>query len=155
MTGSESVHHLGDALRWALDASSDPSMASADWLAMDIDHDRPSAVRLLTDPHVSLEDLERAKHAYKTMRVVGETTADRRLGARLYAASIAAALAFHGTRISGQSDAALRRAFTALAEDPTMQQPLRDVAARAIESLGDRARPRRRTARDSDHDDRT
>ena len=38
-----------EALRWALDASHDPSMASADWLAMDIDPSRASAYALLTD----------------------------------------------------------------------------------------------------------
>ena len=123
---------LREALQWALDTSADPSMASADWLAMDIDESRPSAVALLTDPAVSLSQLRKAKSVYKTMRMVGETPADRRLGARLYAAAIAAALARHGRRISRQSDAALRRAFQALLEDEDIPAALREMAGKAL-----------------------
>ena len=123
---------LSDALRWALDSSADPSMASADWLAMDIDHSRPSAVALLTDPGVSLSQLRKAKSVYKTMRVVGETAADRRLGARLYAAAIAAALIRHGRRISRQSDAALRRAFKSVMDDESVPEALREMTGKAL-----------------------
>ncbi|MHC4142981.1 MAG: hypothetical protein ACYSUF_14335, partial [Planctomycetota bacterium] len=79
---------LSDALRSAVEAAVDPAMAAADWLARDIDPNQHSAVDLLTDPEVSLETLKKAKDVYKTMRILGETAADRRLAARLYAASI-------------------------------------------------------------------
>lgn len=123
---------MSDALRWALDSSADPAMASADWLAMDIDQSRPSAVALLTDPGVSLSQLRNAKSVYKTMRVVGETAADRRLGARLYAAAIAAALIRHGRRISRQSDAALRRAFKSVMDDESVPEALREMTGKAL-----------------------
>jgi hypothetical protein len=123
---------LSDALRWALDSAADPSMASADWLAMDIDPTRRSAVALLTDAGVSLSQLRKAKSVYKTMRIVGETAADRRLGAQLYAAAIAAALVRHGRRISRQSDAALRRAFRSVMDDETAPDVLREMAGKAL-----------------------
>ena len=123
---------LGEALRWAINSSMDPAMASADWLAMDINGSRDSAVALLTDPSVSIDQLNKAKSAYKTMRIVGETSADRRLGARLYAAAIAAGLVWHGQRISTQSDAAMRRAFQGLLDDTSMVPRLRDLAGQAL-----------------------
>ncbi len=126
---------LGDAFRWALEATLDPALAAADWLAHEIDADHQTAVGLLTDPSISLEKLAAAKAAYKTMRIVGETAADRRLGAKLYAAAIAAALAHHQQRISRQSDAAVRRAVEALVDDATVAQPLRTVAGAALCAL--------------------
>jgi hypothetical protein len=123
---------LSDAMRWALDSAADPSMASADWLAMDIDPSQRSAVSLLTDARVSLSQLRKAKSVYKTMRLVGETAADRRVGARLYAAAIAAALVRHGRRISRQSDATLRRAFREVMDDESVPQTLREMAGKAL-----------------------
>ena len=132
---------LGDALRWAIDSSMDPAMASADWLAMDISGARDSAVALLTDSSVTIAQLRKAKNAYKTMRIVGETSADRRLGARLYAAAIAAGLVLHGHRISEQSDAALGRAFQSLLDDVDMVQGLRDLAGQALCLITGRSAP--------------
>ena len=123
---------IGEALRWALDASTDPAMASADWLAMDIDRSCSSAVAMLADASVSLSNLRKAKDAFKTMRVVGETSADRRLAARLYAASLAAALTRYGKRISRQSDQAMQRAFQSLLDDSKMPDELRDMAGKAL-----------------------
>ena len=123
---------IGEALRWALDASTDPAMASADWLAMDIDRSCSSAVTMLTDASVSLSNLRKAKDAFKTMRIVGETSADRRLAARLYAASLAAALTRYGKRISRQSDQAMQRAFQSLLDDSKMPNKLRDMAGKAL-----------------------
>jgi len=133
----ETTRQLGDTLRWALDLSADPATASADWLAADIDPQRESAVALLTDAGVPLTHLRRAKSAFKTMRIVGETGADRRMGARLYAAAIAAALVWHGKRISRQSDAALRRAFASLLDDHAMPEPLRALAGKALCTLNE------------------
>ena len=123
---------LDDALRWALDQSSDPAMASADWLAMDIDESHVSSTSLLNDSCVTLLQLRNANIAYKTMTIVGETSSDRRLGARLYAASIAAGLVWHGKRISRQSDEAIRRAFTGLLDDENMSEALRTLAGKAL-----------------------
>lgn len=126
---------LSDAIRWALAETQDSAMASADWLAADLDSSRPSAVALITGKDVTLQTLERAKRAYKTMRIVGETTADRRLAARLYAATIAAALVHHRTLISEQTDEALNRAFASLRDDVRMPGPLRELGRRAVGAL--------------------
>jgi len=119
---------LSDVLRSAREVSADPAMAAADWLAHDIDPQRSSAVKLLTDADVSLENLRKAKDVYKTMRILGESSTDRRVAARLYAAAIGAGLVHHGKRISRQSDAALTRALEALRADMDMPQPLRRLA---------------------------
>ena len=123
-----SREHLSDVFRSAVEASADPAMASANWLARDIDPDYNSVVELLTDSAVSLENLRKAKDVYKTMRILGESSADRRIAARLYAASIGAALVHHDHRISRQSDSALRRGLQSLQTDMRMPQPLRRLA---------------------------
>ena len=110
-------------------------MAAANWLARDIAPEHEGAVDLLLSSGVSVDQLVQAKDAFKTLRIVGETSEDRRLGARPYAASIAAALVHHGTRISRQSDAALRRALGALADDRGMPQALRTLAGNALSRL--------------------
>ena len=133
--------HLGEALRSALEATANPAMAAADWLARDIDPARPTAVAMLTDPAVPLDHLQAAKSAYKTMRIVGETGADRRVGARLYAGAIAAALVHHNRRISRQSDRALRRGLQSLLGDSLMPQSLRDLAASALGMIDGRDSP--------------
>ncbi len=123
---------LSDVLRSAVEASVDPAMAAADWLARDIDPTQNSAIGLLTDPDVDAHTLAKAKDVYKTMRILGETSADRRLAARLYAAAIAAALVRHGQRISRQSKAALKRALQTLHEDAEAPEPLRHLAGAAL-----------------------
>ena len=130
--------HLNEALRSALEANANPAMAAADWLARDVDPTHTSAVSLLTDPDVSLANLNSAKSAYKTMRIVGETSADRQVGAHLYAATIAAALVHHRRRISRQSNNALRRGLQSLVADGRIPESLRELAARALTRIGDR-----------------
>ena len=127
--------HISDALRSALEVAGDPSLAVADWLARDIDPTQPSAVALLTDPDVSLENLRKAKSVFKTMRILGETSADRRLAARLYAAAIAAALARYNQRVSRQSNEALLRGLRSLLEDDQMPDRLRKLAGSALGAL--------------------
>ncbi|MCH7603258.1 MAG: hypothetical protein IIB54_10860 [Planctomycetes bacterium] len=107
----------------------------ADWIASVIDPQRPSATHLLTDPEVPLHRLEQAKDLYKLMRVYGESATLRRVGLRLYAASIAAALVHHGQRISEQSDAALSRGLHFLLEDNEMPASLRVLVVEALEKL--------------------
>ena len=84
---------------------------------------------------VRLDALRRAKDAFKTMRIVGETARDRSTGARLYAAALAVALVRYRTRISRQSYAAMRRAFQGLLDDAEMPGPLRDLAGDALRVL--------------------
>ena len=107
----------------------------ADWIAGVIDPQRPSATHLLTDREVPLHHLEQAKVLYKLMRVYGESSSLRRVGLRLYAASIAAALVHHGQRISEQSDTALSRGLHFLLEDLEMPAALRVLVVEALEKL--------------------
>ncbi len=123
-----SRQQLSKVFRSAIEASADPAMAAADWLASDIDPARSTVAELLTDPNISLDNLRKAKDVYKTMRILGETSMDRRIAANLYAAAIGAALLYHGERISRQSDDALHRVLESLRTDPKMPQPLRDLA---------------------------
>lgn len=121
-----------DAMRWAMDVGSDAAMASVNWLAADIDPKRPTAESLLVDTDVSVKNLLAAKRAYKTLRMVGETSDERQLGARWYAATIAAGMIHRDTLITSQSDAALDRAFSSLVDDPTMPPMVRELVVRAL-----------------------
>lgn len=123
---------LSEALRSALDATHDPAVAAVDWLCQDIDPTRPTAEALLTDPRTPLETLQAAKSAFKTMRMVGETASDRRLAARMYLASIAAALVRHNARISRQSDRALVRHLQQLHDEEEMPEKIRGLAGLAL-----------------------
>ncbi len=127
---------ISDAFRSAIEASLDPAMAAANWLARDIDPSRTTVVELLVDPTVPIEQLRKAKDAFKTMRIVGETATDRHLAAQLYAAAIGAALVYHNRRISRQSTRALRRGLTWLQEDMEIPEPLRSLARSALSVLG-------------------
>ena len=139
--GQPHVEGLSRALRWAMDTATDPALASADWLAADIGGEGETASGLLTNPQVPLVQLRQAKSAFKTMRIVGETSADRRVGARLYAATIAAALVRHDCRISSQSDEAVQRGLSGLAAETSLPESLRALAGLAICHLGQRGRP--------------
>jgi len=133
--GEASSDQSMDAILWAIDDACDASMASADWLARDIDPNAQSAVRMLTSPDTSIDRLKQAKAAYKTMRIVGETPKDRRVGARMYLASIAAALLFHDTRITTQSSDAIRRSLQKMQKDESTDFKLRELAERALHRL--------------------
>ena len=87
------------------------------------------------DIATTLEQLEQTKNVFKTMRMIGETAEERRLAARLYAASIAAAIVHHDARISRQSDQALHRALSRLAGDVGCPDPLRPLIRRALRTL--------------------
>ena len=128
----EDADPLKQALQWALDSLHQPAMAAADWLARDIDPSHPSAAALLSDPKITLAQVRQAKAVFKTMRIVGEKSADRRVGARMYAAAIAAGLVRHGRKITTQSDAALKRGFQGLLDDRRMPLPLRDLSGMAL-----------------------
>ncbi len=124
--------HMSDILNWALDSIHEPAVAAADWLARDIDPDQPTATALLSDPTITLAMVKQAKSVFKTMRIVGEKSADRRIGARMYAAAIAAGLVRHRTLVSRQSGEALVRGFQGLLDDHRMPSQLRDLAGMAL-----------------------
>ena len=126
---------LVHALRWALESSTDPSMAAADWLVRDINPRHVSAVEFLTDSEVSTAELTDAKDVFKTMRILGETSSDRRLGARMYAAAIASGLVHHQAKISRQSNAAIERALKGLADDRSLPESLRSLGSAALNIL--------------------
>jgi hypothetical protein len=126
---------LSDALRWALDAMHYPAMTSADWLARDIDPEQPTAAAFLTNPDLTLGQIKQAKSVFKTLRIVGETSAERRIGARMYAAAIAAGIVRFNCRVSRQSDRAVKRGLTSLLDDRGMPMPLRDLAGSALNIL--------------------
>ena len=126
---------LGEALRWALELTNNPSTAAADWLARDLDPTKATAVELLSDGNISLDTLKKAKNAFKTMRIVGEHAADRRLGGRMYLASIAAGVVDHSARISSQSDGALLKALKEFIRDDGMPEQLRELADLAYLSI--------------------
>ena len=128
---------LSDALRWALEAMQSPAMASADWLAMDIDPHAPSAAALLANPSITIDQVRKAKSVFKTMRIVGETSADRRIGARMYAAAIAAGIVRHGIRVSRQSDRAVSKGLQGLLDDRRMPPELSQMAGVALCVLKD------------------
>jgi hypothetical protein len=132
---SEIRNQLSDAFRWAIEDDANAQMASADWLARDILPGCEDATDLLTGERTTLAQLQQAKNAFKTLRIVGETSADRRVGARLYVGAIAAALVRYDRRISTQSTRALRRGLAALRDDKGMEIELRDLAAAALSRL--------------------
>jgi len=135
---SSSSSSINDALRWALEEQRDPAMASADWLVRDIAPQCSSAVTLLCDSSTPLEDLKRAKDAFKTMRIVGETAADRSLASRLYLGAIAAALVRYGTKITQQRDAAILRGLQSMAADRNIHADLRALAQQALSDMNAR-----------------
>ena len=126
---------LGEALRWALELTNNPSTAAADWLARDLDPTKATAQELLSDGNISLDTLKKAKNAFKTMRIVGEHAADRRLGGRMYLAAIAAGIVYHNARISTQSDGALLKALKEFIRDDGMPEELRELADLAYLSI--------------------
>lgn len=130
--------HMSDILRWALDSLHEPAMAAADWLARDIDPEQSTAAALLTNPKITLLQVKQAKSVFKTMRIVGEKSADRRVGARMYAAAIAAGIVRHQKLVSRQTAASLRRGFEGLLDDQRMPQALRDLAGMAVCALNDK-----------------
>ncbi len=123
---------IPSAFRWALDASADPSRAAADWLAREIVPNARDAAAAVASTQTTLEQVAALKTAFKALRTGAATPAERNRAARLYAATIAAGLVRFGVRISRQSDGALRKAFAALRDDASCEEPLRDLATVAL-----------------------
>jgi hypothetical protein len=126
---------LRSALRWALDANDRPGRAACDWLATEIVPGCNDAAGAVASRTTTLEQLKALKVAFKSQRQGGATAAERNRAARLYAASIAAALVHHARRITHNSDRALNAAFVGLRDDENVEGPLRDLGAAALSAL--------------------
>ncbi|MDZ4832004.1 MAG: hypothetical protein SGJ09_17645 [Phycisphaerae bacterium] len=126
---------LSSAFRWALDAASRPGRAATDWLAAEIVPGSTSAAAAISATSTTIEQLIALKVAFKALRQGGGTAAERNRAARLYAATIAAAMVRFGVRITRNSDSALSAAFIALRDDDDMEEPLRDLGAAALPRL--------------------
>ncbi len=133
-----SVERAGPAapFAWIRPGMSDPAVAAADWLAEDVAPGCGSALQLVTSATTTIEDLRRAKDAFKAMRVMGEHAADRRLAAWLYLGTIAAAAVHHDRLITSQSSRALGKALAAMAQEERVPEVLRRLAREAQERLG-------------------
>ena len=129
---SDTASKLSDTLRWAFELDQSPALAGATWLTREIIPDAKDPFDAILAPGTSLDALRELKNAYKMLRTTGVTAAERSLAARLYAATIAAALVRYKSQISTQTTNALTRAFTELAEDASMPAALREVASLAL-----------------------
>ena len=118
-----------------METNAEPMFMIADWLVKDTLGTTEDAKTILTSKTTSLGDLKRLKTIFKHLRIEGETTADRRLGARLYATAIASGLVFHEQLISDQSVPRLIQAFIDLEEDGNLPNVIRNVARQATELM--------------------
>ena len=122
-------------IEWAMETDIDPFFMLANWLVRDAFENAEGAVQIITSDQTSLDDYRNLKRLFKQLRTQGELPADRRLGARLYAASIAGALVFHGRMISVQSPQKLAEAFNDFTRDGDMPNQLIELVARASELI--------------------
>jgi len=127
---------LTDSLRWALAIGSEPERSAVDWLAAELIPDRPNAVDAICiadpDPEQDLRRLRLLKSGFKTLRLSGEHSTDRRLAARHYAATIAAGVVRHRCWITRQRPDRLLSALRDLAADEHVDHKLREIAKQAI-----------------------
>lgn len=128
---------LSDSLRWVLAFGLEPERSQVDWLAHELDpaaEDATDAIcRIDADPVADLERLRLLKSGFKSIRRSGESSSDRRLAARYYAASIAAGLARHRLWISEQRPDRVLEAVRDLETDEAMPAAIRRLAREAIE----------------------
>ena len=122
-------------IEWAMETDVDPFFMLANWLVRDALEEKTDAVTALTSAETTLDEFRTLKRVFKQLRVQGETVSDRRLGARLYAISIAAAFVYHDRIITTQSRERLIRAFKDLRNDTQLPGPLHAVAERALERM--------------------
>ena len=122
-------------IEWAMETDIDPVFTLANWLVQDALDTKEFAVDVIASPNTSLDDFRTLKRIFKQLRTQGELPADRRLGARLYAASIAGALVTHDRVITAQSTKRLREAFDDLTGDRDMPDSIIDMARKSIRSL--------------------
>lgn len=126
---------LRDTLTWVLRALDNPAQAAGDWIAYEVDEQRSSAIALLTDPTAPLSRIRRARVLYSALRAEGETPEERSMGSRLAIAAAAAALLFHGERISTHDDAAMALAFRSVVADASIAPEIRFMIQMADKKL--------------------
>ena len=115
----------------------DPFFMLADWLVRDALPDAIDATSTICSPDTSLDEFRTLKRLFKHLRVEGETPADRRLGAHLYAATIAAALVHHKRLISAQSRTRMTRAFEELGSANDLPEELTSLGKAASKALAE------------------
>ena len=128
---SETQHPI----EWAMETDIDPYFMLANWLVRDAIEESNGAVATLVSQKTTLDEFRTLKRIFKQLRTQGELPSDRRLGARLYAASIAGALVFHDRLITVQASPRLRGAFEELCKDPEMPEELVALVRKATDAL--------------------
>ncbi len=134
--GTHEAQALGNTLRWAFELNESPAIAGATFLTREIIPGARDPFDAITNGAATVRQLEDLKNAYKMLRTTGATAPERSLAARLYAATIAAAIVRHGAMITRQTPFALARAFEELAGDPDMPERIRDLGSLAADALG-------------------
>ena len=130
--GNETQHPI----EWAMETDVDPIFMLANWLVRDAIETAEGAVQVISSKDTTLDQYRILKRLFKQLRTQGELPADRRLGARLYAATIAGAMVNHDRLITAQSPERLRDAFEDFIRDAEMPSDLADIVREAMESLG-------------------
>ena len=122
-------------IEWAMETDVDPIFMLANWLVRDVIETAEGAVQITTSKDTTLDQYRTLKRIFKQLRTQGELPADRRLGARLYAASIAGALVHHDRLITAQSSDRLRAAFDDFTRDGDMPDVLIELVRKAMDKL--------------------
>ena len=125
---NSSKTNLRQPIEWAMETDLDPFFMLANWLVRDAIDDAEDAVSTITSSSTSLSNFRTMKRLFKHLRVEGETPADRRLGAHLYAATIAGALVHHDRLITVQSKERLGRAFSEIEAADDLPDSLAELA---------------------------
>ena len=131
--GNETQHPI----EWAMETDVDPIFMLANWLVRDAIETAEGAVQVISSKDTTLDQYRILKRLFKQLRTQGELPADRRLGARLYAASIAGAIVNHGRLITVQSRIRLEEAFADFIRDRDMPDPLIALVEQAAGSIPD------------------
>ena len=134
-SATRAAQSLSDTLRWAFELDESPAIAGATFLTREIIPCARDPFDAITDGAATTRQLEDLKNAYNMLRTTSATAPERSLAARLYAATIAAALVRHGELITRQSATALTRAFEELGADEEMPERIRDLATLGIDAL--------------------
>ncbi|MCH2144321.1 MAG: hypothetical protein MK082_04145 [Phycisphaerales bacterium] len=122
-------------IEWAMETDVDPIFMLANWLVRDVIETAEGAVQVTTSKDTTLDQYRTLKRIFKQLRTQGELPADRRLGARLYAASIAGALVHHDRLITAQSSDRLRTAFDDFTRDGDMPDVLIELVRKAMDKI--------------------
>lgn len=98
-----------------------------------------SLYELLLEPKTALHDLEAAKELAKRKVNNAQSQAEKEVAGVVYYTAIAAALAFHGEKITQHSDQQLRDSFESLASKKWILVELKDLFKTARNNSGGRS----------------